>query len=202
MCVDAVQEGGIKMKKLSRLVVLATTLAAVLVLSALPAISKPISEADSAYLNDLVQDGARRVSAREVVLPGPDGRFGPSKSLDAAAAALGETSLTDDIGIVVQASWGDCPAGWACLFDYTNWRGRMVKFQSSIGYWQPLSTWNFANRTSSWRNRRNHCSYLNIYGNSIRKDIMMSRHSSSSTLGKKNNKADAIMNSYDSACRR
>lgn len=155
---------------------------------------------DEQFLQSLVDKGGVRVTEREVRFPGPDGRldsYDPSNRLKTAATSQSgdKGSETDDIGIVVQASWSDCPDGWACLYDYTGWRGRMLKFQS-VGYWQDLANWGFRNKTSSWRNRRNHSTYLDRRGCGDYQYRMHRRSASRSLNSTNNNAFDCIRNTY------
>ena len=113
-----------------------------------------ITTEDEAFLRDMVARGdAVRRGPREIIFAGSDGTFGATHVSD------GEP-VTDDIGLVVLATLSDCPYGWACLYDYGDFTGRMLKFQEVTSTWQSLAAYDFANRASSYYNRRNHLTYL------------------------------------------
>jgi hypothetical protein len=50
-------------------------------------------------------------------------------------------------------AFSDCPSGWLCLWQDSNYSGRMLKFHDA-GYWQNLTNYGFNDEMSSWRNRR------------------------------------------------
>ncbi|GAA4474266.1 peptidase inhibitor family I36 protein [Phytohabitans houttuyneae] len=91
-----------------------------------------------------------------------------------AEVALGYTRERDPL---YQSTWGSagplgvlaapsCPGGWLCLYEHTNGEGRALQFRDE--YWQYLSNWNFAGRTSSWRNAQagGDTGYLAMYNRS------------------------------------
>ncbi|RZS31235.1 peptidase inhibitor family I36 [Herbihabitans rhizosphaerae] len=45
----------------------------------------------------------------------------------------------------------DCARDWLCLFEHAEGRGRRLIFNEDV--WHNLADWDFANKTSSWRNR-------------------------------------------------
>lgn len=59
---------------------------------------------------------------------------------------------------------GDCPSGWFCLWDYTNYGGRRLQFQDA-GYCQSLVPYAFTDQAQSWYNRRSGHTYTYDYDN-------------------------------------
>jgi hypothetical protein len=113
-----------------------------------------------------LRTGARRVGARLFLWPGANGVYdsvpaGAGEALTTGLAA----SPTDDFGMVIQATWSDCPNGWVCLYDWRDWnedhpQASMWIFQEVTSNYQDLANFNAKNRAASWRNRRNHDSRL------------------------------------------
>ncbi|MFL5735921.1 MAG: peptidase inhibitor family I36 protein, partial [Actinomycetota bacterium] len=58
-----------------------------------------------------------------------------------------------------KASWSDCDDGNLCLYSHQQFSGDLLQLSSCCG-WINLGGFNFANTTSSWRNRRNNDSLL------------------------------------------
>lgn len=209
------KEKGIKMKKS----IAATVMLALLLTVTMPASAYgAISALDAEYLAGLVAKGGYRANDRTVVMPGANGRIdavqmpadgGPIEDIEAFDDQLQaqQDQVWDDVIIMVPPSVmeayegaADCASGWACLFEHKRFGGRMLMFQS-VGYWQSLGDYGFRNKTSSWVNKRNHCSYLDVYewaGSS--RDVYMSGNARARTMDA-NNMADAIYNSYDDACK-
>ena len=99
-----------------------------------------------------------------------------------------------DVVLVPIAAYDDCPYGWACLFNFTSWAGTMWKFQST-DQWQSLYNYGANDAMSSWRNRRNHDTLLNLYDYSSAWEICMeSQAAASSVYYAYDNRADAINN--------
>jgi hypothetical protein len=83
----------------------------------------------------------------------------------AAAANGAQPEPNDDIGMVIQATYNDCPDSWVCLFDWRDWNAdhpnaRMWKFQDVTAGYQNLANWSANNKAASWRNRRDFRTWL------------------------------------------
>ena len=52
------------------------------------------------------------------------------------------------------SGFGSCPTGWFCLWRHSGYSGRMLQLNAT-GFWQNLSVFNFNNKASSLRNRKN-----------------------------------------------
>jgi Peptidase inhibitor family I36 len=54
------------------------------------------------------------------------------------------------------ASFGECPAGWLCLWEHPTYDGRIVRYQDQ-GFWQnlPNGARPFVTDVTSWANRTN-----------------------------------------------
>jgi len=46
----------------------------------------------------------------------------------------------------------DCPAGWLCIYEGTNWDGRRLQFNDE--FWHSLAPYGFQKMTSSWHNNQ------------------------------------------------
>lgn len=55
--------------------------------------------------------------------------------------------------VLASADFTDCPAGWVCLWEHSNYSGQMVAFSECCS-WKNLSDVSFNNVMSSWRNRK------------------------------------------------
>src|SRR5690242_15012559 len=101
------------------------------------------------------------------------------------------TTYSDGNQVVAAASFSDCPDGWVCIWEHTNYEGRMLKFQDR-GYWQDLSVYEFNDKTSSWRNRINQDARLSEHAGGGGDLLCMQPNSSSSGVGQFNDKASSI----------
>lgn len=109
-----------------------------------------------------------------------------------AVATSGDvTTYSDGNQVVAAASFNDCPDGWVCIWEHTNYEGRMLQFQDR-GYWQDLSVYNFNDKTSSWRNRINQDARLSEHSGGGGALLCMQPNSSSSGVGQFNDKASSI----------
>jgi hypothetical protein len=130
--------------------------------------------------------GGVQVSDREVVFAGADDVVGSS----------------DDVRMVADAAYDDCPHGWVCLWNEKDFAGRMWQFQEVTSHWQRLVNWDANNKASSWRNRRNHDTRIAKDTSGGRVMRCLESHSQSSGFGSvMNNQADEIYNSLrDDIC--
>jgi hypothetical protein len=87
-----------------------------------------------------------------------------------AEVVLGYTRYGDPLnrsaGPVGVLAVPPCSSGWLCLYEHVNGEGRTLQFRDE--YWQHLANWNFAGRTSSWRNAQaaGDTGYLAMYNRS------------------------------------
>jgi Peptidase inhibitor family I36 len=94
----------------------------------------------------------------------------------------------------------DCASGYACLWQYEDYTGRMLKFKET-GKNQNLSNWGFVNKTSSWRNRRSHRAWLYDYADGRGWNLCMDHGSVSSSMGSRDNDAESIyLSGTSSSC--
>lgn len=70
--------------------------------------------------------------------------------LGASALLLSATIIPAEASTPSAAS--DCPAGWFCIFDNTDFTGRMLQFQNG----GDLANWDFRDRAESWVNKTNY----------------------------------------------
>ena|ERR1044071_6182665 len=107
--------------------------------------------------------------------------------LGASALLLSATIIPAEASTLSAAS--DCPAGWFCIFDNTNFTGRMLKFQNGGN----LDTWDFRDRAESWVNNTNYSVKLTDV-HSLRPDDnkTVASHSRSSNMGDWNNRVDRV----------
>lgn len=101
------------------------------------------------------------------------------------------TTYSDGNRVVEAASFNECPDGWVCLWEHSNYEGRMLQFQDR-GFWQSLSAYNFNDKASSWRNRINQDARLSQHANGEGSLLCMQPNSSSSSMGGFNDLASAI----------
>jgi hypothetical protein len=74
-------------------------------------------------------------------------------SADLAAADQAVANLaTPAVVESVAAGPDSCPDGWYCLFENSDFTGRMLKF-GDPEFWQDLDQWRFRLQASAWRNR-------------------------------------------------
>ncbi len=86
--------------------------------------------------------------------------------------------------------WNVCSltTGWYCFFEHATFGGRRLRFQDS-GYFQYLSDYGFANKTTSWVNNRNQD--VRVWDNSIGLLWCSDSHSVSTNVGSaRNDRAD------------
>jgi hypothetical protein len=76
---------------------------------------------------------------------------GTQTSANQIAWRNGTVVMTFPQGGVGTFAASDCPAGWFCFWQHSNFEGRRLQF-SDCGQ-QDLVTYGFRNQTSSWRNR-------------------------------------------------
>jgi hypothetical protein len=115
----------------------------------------------------------------------------PSAAPVPVASSGNVTTYSDGNQVVVAATFNDCPDGWVCIWEHTNYEGRMLKFQDR-GYWQDLSVYEFNDRASSWRNRINQDARLSEHAGGGGTLLCMQPNSSSSGVGQFNDKASSI----------
>jgi hypothetical protein len=101
------------------------------------------------------------------------------------------TTYSDGNQVVAAASFNDCPDGWVCIWEHTNYEGRMLRFQDR-GYWQDLSVYEFNDKVSSWRNRINQDARLSEHAGGGGSLLCMQPNSSSSGVGGFNDLASSI----------
>ena len=101
------------------------------------------------------------------------------------------TTYSDGNMVVEIAAFNDCPDGWVCIWEHSNYEGRMLQFQDR-GFWQDLSAYNFNDKASSWRNRINQDARLSQHAGGGGNLLCMQPNSSSSTMGGFNDEASSI----------
>jgi hypothetical protein len=101
------------------------------------------------------------------------------------------TTYSDGNKVVEIASFSECPDGWVCIWEHSNYEGRMLQFQDR-GYWQDLSAYNFNDKASSWRNRINQDARLSEHSGGGGALLCMQPNSSSSSMGGWNDIASSI----------
>jgi len=101
------------------------------------------------------------------------------------------TTYSDGNQVVEIASFSECPDGWVCIWEHSNYEGRMLQFQDR-GFWQDLSAYNFNDKASSWRNRINQDARLSQHAGGGGNLLCMQPNSSSSTMGGFNDEASSI----------
>jgi peptidase inhibitor family I36 len=117
------------------------------VASAFIAVPAQASASVRAEVDTLVQRGATRISP--TVVSWHDG----SVILDLAPVADKSSSVA-----APSATVHNCPAGWYCFYQYSDWGGRRLQFHdcSSQGIGQSFYDYDFEFKTSSWvQNRSN-----------------------------------------------
>jgi hypothetical protein len=101
------------------------------------------------------------------------------------------TTYSDGNKVVEAATFSECPDGWVCIWQHTNYEGRMLQFQDR-GYWQNLSVYEFNDKASSWRNRINQDARLSEHADGGGALLCMQPNSSSSSMGGFNDLASSI----------
>ena len=117
----------------------------------------------------------------------------PQKATIAWKLADPDTVLFEN-GVEMELSavaYGDCPAGWLCLWEHSNYAGRMLKFRDA-GYWQNLTNYGFNDKMSSWRNRRGLDAEWSYHTGGGGTQRCMDNGAASSSLGGDNDEASAI----------
>jgi hypothetical protein len=116
---------------------------------------------------------------------------GPSEEPEIVSITSDVITYSDGNQVVEAASFGECPDGWVCIWEDSNYEGRMLKFQDR-GYWQDLSVYGFNDKTSSWRNRINQDARLSEHAGGAGSLLCMQPNSSSSGVGQFNDLASSI----------
>lgn len=82
-----------------------------------------------------------------------------------ADAALGYSAAADPL-VVRAATAPPCAGGWLCLYEDVGGEGRRLQFRDE--FWNFLSDYDFARKTSSWRNNQgsSDVGYLAFYNRS------------------------------------
>ncbi|MGH3938758.1 MAG: peptidase inhibitor family I36 protein [Pseudonocardiaceae bacterium] len=84
----------------------------------------------------------------------------------------------------------DCPSGWLCLYEHTNYKGRMLKFKENR--WQQLSAFGFNDKASSWKNRLGRDACLSWNWPAGDRRISLASGGSSTQLGSWNDEASGV----------
>ncbi|HEY0604303.1 MAG TPA: peptidase inhibitor family I36 protein [Herpetosiphonaceae bacterium] len=106
--------------------------------------------------------------------------------LGASALLLSATVIPAEASKTSAAS--DCPAGWFCIFDNTNFTGRMLKFQNG----GDLADWDFRDRAESWVNKTRYSVRLtneHWYGD---EHLTVAAGARNSDMGSWRNKVDRV----------
>ncbi len=95
----------------------------------------------------------------------------------------------------------DCPSNWVCLWQDSQYSGRMLQFQQCC-QWQNLADYGFANKMSSWANKRDFDARWAFGPNGGGTVRCMDSHSSVSYVGNPDNdQAESIrILDTDTAC--
>jgi hypothetical protein len=98
-------------------------------------------------------------------------------------------------------AYGDCPDNWYCLWQNSNYGGRMLRFRDCC-YFQYLDDYGFQNQATSWRNRLDN-NDVRVWDLATGNILWCSdTHSTSSNVGSADNdKADSLyLQSSDNYC--
>lgn len=116
--------------------------------------------------------------------------------LPAGATAVDEDTVSFDGGNVLlqlgPTAFDDCPQYWLCLWQDSNYSGRMLQFYDVTSYWQNLTDYGFNDAMSSWRNRKLRDAKWSYDTNGGGTQRCMESGSSASGLGGDNDEASAI----------
>jgi hypothetical protein len=94
-----------------------------------------------------------RRSARIVAVGAMVAVFGGALVTDATPRSR-VAKPSQPVAVAVQsADFADCPSGWVCLWEHSDFTGQMVAFKECCS-WHNLADVGFNNQTSSWRNRK------------------------------------------------
>jgi len=117
--------------------------------------------------------------------------------LPAGAVAIDASTVSFDSPVILHLAplaLSDCPSGWLCLWQDSQFSGRMLQFQST-GTWQNLTNYGFNDLMSSWANKRVYDSLWAYDANGGSTVRCMDSLSSSSYVGNTDNdKASSIKN--------
>jgi Peptidase inhibitor family I36 len=134
---------------------------------------------------------ALAVSAAGAVAEGESESAAPAAAPVPVTVSGKVTTFSDGNKVVEIASFNECPDGWVCIWEHSNYEGRMLQFQDR-GFWQNLSAYNFNDKASSWRNRINQDARLSQHADGEGALLCMQPNSSSSSMGGFNDLASAI----------
>lgn len=111
--------------------------------------------------------------------------------LGASALLLSATVIPAEASTPHAAS--DCPAGWFCIFDNTDFTGRMLQFQNGGPVLGDLGTYDFRDRAESWVNKTGYPVKLtDVHAFRLDDEKIVPSGSRSSNMGAWNNRVDRV----------